>query len=109
MSNPNICVIEGVAQRQPAVENWTDQATHEAYRRQQEAVRIQEAKEKAERERAAAVLLVQERAREKREEARVQQKLRNLGVCVQGFQWIKQPSGYRCAGGSHFISDSQLR
>jgi len=38
---------------------------------------------------------VQERAREKHEEARIQRELRNLGVCVQGFPWIKQPLDLR--------------
>jgi hypothetical protein len=34
--------------------------------------------------------------------------LRQMGVCVAGFRWIKQASGYRCAGGTHYISNSQL-
>jgi hypothetical protein len=50
----------------------------------------------------------QEEERRKREEARVQQKLREMGVCVAGFRWIKQSQGYRCAGGTHFISNDQL-
>lgn len=45
---------------------------------------------------------------ERREEERIQKKLRDLGVCVQGFPWIKQSSGYRCAGGGHFMHNSQL-
>lgn len=83
----------------------------EELRRQQEAARIQEAQAKAERERIAAALSQMRREQEKkrREEERIQQKLRNLGVCVQGYPWTKQTSGYRCAGGRHFIHDSQLR
>jgi hypothetical protein len=42
------------------------------------------------------------------EEARIQQKLREMGVCVAGYKWVKQASGYRCEGGSHFISNQQL-
>lgn len=34
-------------------------------------------------------------------EAQVQQKLIVMGVCFQGYRWIKQSNGYRCAGGSH--------
>lgn len=45
---------------------------------------------------------------ERRKEQAVQQRLRKMGVCVQGFRWIKQHGGYRCAGGSHYISDAQL-
>ncbi|KAI1943949.1 hypothetical protein LOZ66_000537 [Ophidiomyces ophidiicola] len=48
------------------------------------------------------------REEEKKKEQAVQTKLREMGVCVQGFRWIKQKSGYRCAGGSHFIDNSQL-
>ncbi|KAI4260726.1 MAG: hypothetical protein LQ352_000118 [Teloschistes flavicans] len=45
---------------------------------------------------------------EKRKEAAAQRKLRTLGVCVAGFWWIKQAGGYRCVGGSHYVSDAQL-
>jgi len=38
-----------------------------------------------------------------------QQKLREIGVCVAGFRWIKQSGGYRCAGGSHWVSDAHLQ
>lgn len=99
------------AARALAQQRARDQAEQEEIRRQQEAARIREAEAKAARERAAAALAQMRREEEKkrREEERMQQKLRNLGVCMQGFQWIKQASGYRCAGGYHFISDSQLR
>ena len=50
----------------------------------------------------------EEEERRRKEEARVQHKLREMGVCVAGFRWIKQSSGYRCAGGSHFISNAAL-
>jgi len=49
-----------------------------------------------------------EEERKRKEEAKVQVKLRQMGVCVAGFQWIKMSGGYRCAGGSHFVSDAQL-
>lgn len=47
-------------------------------------------------------------AERRRKEREAQQKLRQMGVCVAGFRWIKQAAGYRCAGGSHFVSDAQL-
>lgn len=50
----------------------------------------------------------EEAERKRKEEAKAQQKLRQMGVCVAGFRWIKQTGGYRCAGGSHWVSDSQL-
>ncbi|CAH0051204.1 unnamed protein product [Clonostachys solani] len=38
------------------------------------------------------------------EKARIEQ----MGRCPAGFAWIKQENGYRCAGGSHFISQDCL-
>ncbi|KAG1725637.1 cbbX-like protein [Suillus paluster] len=93
------------------IQRARDQAEQEELMRQKEAIQRRAAEMQAAMERAAAALvrMRQEQERKKREEERIQQKLRNLGVCVQGYAWIKQASGYRCAGGYHFISDSQLR
>ncbi|PGH26481.1 hypothetical protein AJ80_01795 [Polytolypa hystricis UAMH7299] len=44
----------------------------------------------------------------KRKEKETQMKLMAMGACPMGYQWIKQATGYRCAGGSHFMSDAQL-
>ncbi|KAH8812154.1 P-loop containing nucleoside triphosphate hydrolase protein [Xylogone sp. PMI_703] len=63
------------------------------------------AKEAEEKLRKAKELRDKERAKE----AKIQKKLRDMGVCIAGFRWIKEASGYRCAGGSHYISNSQLR
>ncbi|KAI1773874.1 P-loop containing nucleoside triphosphate hydrolase protein [Hypoxylon cercidicola] len=64
-----------------------------------EAVRVErDLAERARRE-------MEERARMERE---IQTKLRKIGHCPVGFEWIPQGDGYRCAGGSHFISNSQL-
>lgn len=49
-----------------------------------------------------------EKERKRKEEAKAQQKLRQMGVCPVGFRWIKQSIGYRCAGGSHFVSNAAL-
>jgi SpoVK/Ycf46/Vps4 family AAA+-type ATPase len=48
-----------------------------------------------------------EEEKRKREE-QAQRKLREMGVCVMGYQWIPQGGGYRCAGGSHYVSNGQL-
>ncbi|KAL9110261.1 MAG: hypothetical protein Q9227_005168 [Pyrenula ochraceoflavens] len=45
---------------------------------------------------------------ERRKEELAQTRLRNMGVCVAGYRWIKSAGGYRCAGGSHWVSDGQL-
>jgi hypothetical protein len=87
-----------------------DEAEKEALSRQQEATRTREQEAHADMERAAAALrqICEGRAKKKSEEERIQQKLRNLSVCGQDYLWIKQSSGYRCAGGSHFVSGSEL-
>ena len=50
----------------------------------------------------------EEEARRRQGEARVQKKLREMGVCPAGFRWVKEQSGYRCAGGAHFVPNDQL-
>jgi hypothetical protein len=42
-------------------------------------------------------------------EQKRQAQLQRMGVCVAGYAWIKQSGGYRCAGGSHVVSDAQLQ
>ncbi|KAG1740695.1 P-loop containing nucleoside triphosphate hydrolase protein [Suillus occidentalis] len=87
-----------------------DNAANEELMRQREAARIRELEAKAAREKALAALkkTQEEQARRRREEAQVQQKLRQMGVCVAGYRWIKQSEGYKCAGGSHFVSNAEL-
>jgi hypothetical protein len=50
----------------------------------------------------------EEVARKMQQELAVQKKIKDMGICPQGFRWIKQGGGYRCAGGAHFLSNSQL-
>ena len=81
----------------------------EALRLREEA-RIREMEARAERERILRELerrKQQERERRMKEEL-AQSKLRQMGVCEAGYKWIKQGDGYRCAGGSHWVSNSQL-
>lgn len=78
--------------------------------RKREEARIREMKAKAETER---IRKEWERRKREEEESRkkeniAQSKLREMGVCDAGFRWIKQIGGYRCAGGIHWVNDSQL-
>lgn len=52
-------------------------------------------------------LLEEEERRRKEAEAR--KKLEACGMCPAGFCWIKQTGGYRCAGGSHSITEGALK
>ncbi|KAI9763908.1 MAG: hypothetical protein M1840_009020 [Geoglossum simile] len=75
-------------------------------RRKLEEEKIRELLARKARDRARAAAEKAEQRR--REETRTQTKLRQMGVCCMGYQWIKQVGGYRCAGGSHFVTDGQL-
>ncbi|CBF78777.1 hypothetical protein AN7246.2 [Aspergillus nidulans FGSC A4] len=75
-------------------------------KKQHERRRLEELKRRAELEILRKIREAEEQAR--RKEQQLQQKLRHMGRCVAGFQWIKQATGYRCAGGSHFVSNEAL-
>ncbi|KAI9375598.1 hypothetical protein BJX61DRAFT_539614 [Aspergillus egyptiacus] len=75
-------------------------------KRQHEQRRIQELERRAKLDELQKKREAEEKARLR--ERKVQQKLRKMGVCCMGYQWIKQASGYRCAGGSHYVSNEQL-
>jgi hypothetical protein len=54
--------------------------------------------------------------RKKQDEARrkaelyqkAQEKLRRLAKCPAGFEWRQVGGGWRCGGGSHFVSNETL-
>lgn len=88
-----------------------DAAERQEAKRKREKARLKEQAVRQAREKAAAELKAkqQEEQRRKAQEAKAQKKLREMGVCVAGFQWHKVGnSGYRCAGGAHYVSSAQL-
>lgn len=60
----------------------------------------------ADREKLVRQILAEEEKRKKIEAKK--DKLMKMGVCPVGYQWIKQSGGYRCAGGSHWMSDGDV-
>jgi hypothetical protein len=109
-SEQEAAALEEAARAKPcAGDDGDDDELNERKRRHEEArLRVvmasrtkQEAEDKLRRAR-------EEAERKRKEEAKAQKKLRDMGVCTVGFRWIKQDRGYRCAGGSHFVSNVQL-
>ncbi|KAL9085436.1 MAG: hypothetical protein Q9165_007586 [Trypethelium subeluteriae] len=88
----------------------SDTAEADDARRRLEQARIEHELARRAREEELAKIERQreEEAKRRKEEAQAQSKLRSMGVCPVGYRWIKQDAGYRCAGGSHFVSDAQL-
>ncbi len=58
--------------------------------------------------RAKIVERLVEEERLRQEEAARLAKIAAMGMCPIGYAWIRQDTGYRCAGGSHFMSNDQL-
>lgn len=95
--------------RQLREKKAADEAEARELKRRQEEARIEQEKARRERERAKEELERLKALQERQEREKVvQERLRNMGVCVQGFQWIKQAGGYRCAGGSHYVGNDSL-
>ena len=94
-------------QKEAEAKNENERA---AILREREKARLKEQTARRAREKAAAELQAkkEEEKRQREQEAKAQRKLRELGVCSAGFRWIKMGDGYRCAGGAHFVSASQL-
>lgn len=83
------------------------QAENEEAKRRYEEHKKQERLREQERQRKQALYEAEKKKRE--QQVRDQTKLRNMGLCPAGYQWIPQNGGYRCAGGAHFVSSAQLR
>ncbi|KAJ5771640.1 P-loop containing nucleoside triphosphate hydrolase protein [Penicillium odoratum] len=99
-------------------EDKATQAAEEARRQQDEELskRLEQERLRLESERRKEEAIAREHeikrqalADARRKEQAVQVKLRSMGVCVQGYRWIKNHGGYRCGGGSHWVSDAELQ
>ncbi|KAI1124436.1 P-loop containing nucleoside triphosphate hydrolase protein, partial [Nemania abortiva] len=43
-----------------------------------------------------------------KKELEMKAKLKKMGRCPMGYEWIAQAGGYRCAGGSHYMTNGEL-
>jgi hypothetical protein len=100
--------VEEAAKAGVTSDNGDDEANEQKRRHEEARLRdlkarlaVREAEEKLRKAREGE-------ERKKKEEAKAQKKLRQMGVCPAGFRWIKQRTGYRCAGGIHFVSNEAL-
>ncbi|GKY97164.1 hypothetical protein MPSEU_000674800 [Mayamaea pseudoterrestris] len=73
-------------------------------REQEEERRRHEAEMERRRLEQVRIQLEEERRRTEATRAR----LRAISACPAGFTWYKQGGGWRCGGGSHFVSDEEL-
>lgn len=111
-------VLDEPARRRPAVRDaGVSDAVWEQLQRDQRAEdareeEYQQLKEKAKTASSAArdaiVKRLVEEERRRREELERKKKLEMAGMCPMGYHWIEQGGGYRCAGGSHFVSKGEL-
>ncbi|KAF4126208.1 Superfamily I DNA and/or RNA helicase [Geosmithia morbida] len=100
--------------RDPGVSNevWEQlqkDADEEARREAEYQAKVKasrEAKDDALREQIIRELMAEEEQRKEEEERK--KKLELSGRCPVGYHWIRQDSGWRCAGGSHFVSEMDL-
>lgn len=76
-----------------------EQARQEALRRAREAYEAQLRQQREAEER---------RRDEERKKQAIQEALRRISPCPAGFQWYQCGTGWRCGGGSHFVSDAEL-
>ena len=103
--------VEDARDREKTIQQMSDQEKDddESKKRHEHERLKHELERRSYEERLARLQKKQEEEQKRRQqEQQAQEKLRHMGVCCAGFRWIKQGSGYRCAGGSHYVSNEQL-
>lgn len=112
-SDSNACEEKSI--RDPGVSDALWEELEKAKAEHQEQLE----REKREREEVARIADLKERERkmnellkrieeERRKAVQLQERIRQICPCPAGFQWFKCGAGWRCGGGSHFVSNEQL-
>jgi hypothetical protein len=86
-------------------------AQEEELKRQRDDAARREALRTLELIRVARDLVERERRKEEerlKRDLEAKAKLKRLGICPAGFEWIPQEGGYRCAGGTHYVTSAEL-
>ncbi|KAI1825953.1 P-loop containing nucleoside triphosphate hydrolase protein [Xylaria intraflava] len=91
--------LERQVRAKEELQRQRDDAARREALRQLEIIRAE--RERAERERL-------EKEERERKELAAKAKLRAMGKCPMGYEWIPQNAGYRCAGGSHYMTNGEL-
>ena len=95
------------AQAKLEEEEWEALSEEKQQEKREEDKRL--AKEEEERLARELLAAKEEAARKAAElELAKRRKLREISPCPRGFMWYKTGGGWRCGGGSHFVSDSEL-
>ena len=95
------------AQAKLEEEEWDNQSAEKKQEKIEEDKRL--AKEEEERLKREAQAAQEEAARKAAElELKKREKLQQIPQCPMGFMWYKCGGGWRCGGGSHFVSDQEL-
>ncbi|KAH0495908.1 hypothetical protein TgHK011_009433 [Trichoderma gracile] len=76
--------------------------------KEEERRKLEEARKKAEEARNRILRQLIEQEERRKEEVKKLAKIRALGICPMGFNWIKQGDGYRCSAGGHFLSNAEI-
>lgn len=99
------CLLPSMTKKDDNDNTENQEFQHRVEQMRTKALTLKQAKDAA--EKRWQRLREEDRARRK-EINKVQEKLRRLGNCEMGYPWIKQSGGWRCGGGTHFVSDGEF-
>ncbi|PWY84476.1 putative AAA family ATPase [Aspergillus sclerotioniger CBS 115572] len=105
-------LVESLKKQQPPppAQNGNGNGNDDDAKKRHEQQRLQHELERRAREDKLEALRKEREAAEleRRKDQQAQKRLKQTGVCCMGYRWIRQTYGYRCTGGSHFVSNEQL-